>query len=66
MPTTARNGYQIWKSNRDGEWYWHFKAKNGELVASGEGYKNKSDCLHAIDLLRASAKDKVWNLTPEG
>jgi uncharacterized protein YegP (UPF0339 family) len=65
MPTTARNGYQIWQSTRDGEWYWHFKAKNGALVAGGEGYKNKSDCLHAIDLLRVSAKDKVWNLTRE-
>lgn len=37
------------------EWRWRLKAKNGETIAdSGEGYKNKSDCKAAIDLVKGS------------
>lgn len=29
-----------------GEWRWHRKADNGEIIAtSGEGYKNKADAM---------------------
>ena len=33
------------------QWRWRFIAANGKKVASGEGYHNKDDCLHAIGLL---------------
>jgi len=56
--------YQIWKAD-DKQWYWRFKAANNEIVAGGEGYKNKQDCLHAIGLLKASADCKIYNLTPD-
>ena len=46
--------YEIFKSS-NGEWYWHLKAANHEkIAASGEGYKNKADALHAIDLVKSS------------
>ena len=38
-----------------GEWRWRLKAKNHETIASGEGYKNKSDCQHAIELVKSSS-----------
>jgi uncharacterized protein YegP (UPF0339 family) len=65
MSTEVRLGYHIWKSKSDGNWHWNYKAKNGDIVAGGGGYKSKPDCLHAIGLLRASGSDKIWNLTPE-
>lgn len=35
------------------EWRWRLKASNGKIIAdSGEGYKQRSDCLHGIDLVR--------------
>lgn len=38
------------------EWRWKFKASNGQIMAdSSEGYKNKQDCLHAIDYVRDMA-----------
>jgi uncharacterized protein YegP (UPF0339 family) len=38
-----------------GEWRWRLKAKNGEIIAdSGEGYKDKSDCLAGITLVKGS------------
>ena len=39
-----------------GEWRWRFKAANGKQIgASSEGYVNKADCLHSIDLIKQSA-----------
>ena len=44
----------------NGEWRWRLKAANGRILAdSGEGYKNLSDCLEAIDRVKASADAEV-------
>lgn len=38
--------------DKAGEWRWRLKAANGKIIAtSGEGYKHKGDCLHAIELV---------------
>lgn len=42
-----------------GEWRWRLKAANHEIIASGEGYTNKVDCIHAVDLLKSTT-----NATP--
>lgn len=41
------------------EWRWRLKGGNNEIVASGEGYHNKADCLHAIALVKNSASAPV-------
>ena len=48
------------KKDAKGEWRWNLTAANGKKVAtSGEGYKDKKDCLHAIDLVKKSGTEKV-------
>lgn len=42
------------------EWRWRFKAANHEPIASGEGYRNRADCLRAIELLKASSSAPVY------
>ena len=42
-----------------GEWRWRLKADNGEIIASGESYKNKQDCLHVIELVKSSSDAAV-------
>ncbi|MBH1671603.1 DUF1508 domain-containing protein [Stenotrophomonas maltophilia] len=38
-----------------GDWRWRLKADNGLIIAtSGEGYRNKADCLHAIKLVMSA------------
>ncbi|HKS28174.1 MAG TPA: DUF1508 domain-containing protein [Pyrinomonadaceae bacterium] len=38
-----------------GEWRWQLHATNQRIIAdSGEGYRNKQDCLHAITLVKSS------------
>ena len=48
------------KKDARGEWRWNLKAANGKNIAnSGEGYKDKKDCLHAIELVKKAGSDKV-------
>lgn len=44
---------------KNGNWGWRLKAKNGETVASGEGYKRKADAVHAVKLVMASGEASV-------
>ena len=47
--------FEVYKDAK-GEFRWRLKATNGELIAnSGEGYKAKADCTHAIDLIKEGA-----------
>jgi uncharacterized protein YegP (UPF0339 family) len=47
--------FEVYKDAK-GEFRWRLKATNSEPIAnSGEGYKAKSDCLHAIDLIKEGA-----------
>ena len=48
--------FHVSKDNA-GEWRWNLKAVNGRIIAdSGEGYKDRADCLHGIELVK-SLKD---------
>lgn len=38
-----------------GEYRWRLVASNGQVVASGEGYKNKADCLSTIASIQKNA-----------
>lgn len=37
-------------------WYFHLKAKNGEIVAHSEGYVNRLDCLRTVQQIQAGAR----------
>ena len=53
--------YEVYK-DRVNHWRWRLKAANGRIIAdSGEGYFNKSDCLHGIDLVKASHSAPVYD-----
>jgi uncharacterized protein YegP (UPF0339 family) len=39
-----------------GEWRWRLKASNGQVVASGEGYKSKAGAKRGCEALQRAAK----------
>ena len=45
--------------DRAGEYRWRLRASgNHEIIAdSAEGYKEKRDCLHGLELVKAQAPD---------
>lgn len=52
--------YWVYK-DRAGYWRWRLVAANNRIVAdSGEGYVNKQDCLHGIQLVKGSSQAPVY------
>ena len=55
--------YEYYRDEGDKrEWRWRFKAglNDREIIAvSSEGYVNKADCLHGIELVKGSADAPV-------
>lgn len=50
-----RNRYEYWQ-NDEGEWNWHFKAKNNEIqFSSSQGYTSLHDCLRGIKAARRNS-----------
>ena len=45
--------YQILK-DAGGEFRFHLKAANGEIIAESGGHKSKEDCLATVDVIRNS------------
>ena len=59
MPNdTGSNGYkfEVYKNRKD-QWYWHFKAPNGQLMQQSEGYTRKANALKAIKSIQRNAAD---------
>lgn len=44
-------------TDKKGETRYRLKAKNGQIIASGEGYTTKDACLKGIASVRKNAKD---------
>lgn len=43
--------FEIYESS--GKFRWRLKAANHEIVATGQGYKDKASALHAVELVKA-------------
>ncbi|WP_026379438.1 YegP family protein [Afifella pfennigii] len=56
---TTTGYYEVYRSG--GQWRWRFKANNHEIIAHGESYWNKSDCLNAIGLVKGSYNAPVYD-----
>ena len=44
-------------TDKGGEFRFRLKAKNGEIIATGEGYKAKPSCLNGIESVRKNAAE---------
>lgn len=54
--------FHIHRSDKNGEFYWHLKAGNGEIVAtSGETHEGLGGCLGGLYRFRQSAPDAPIN-----
>ena len=44
-------------TNKAGEFRFNLKAKNGEIIASSEGYKTKASCLNGVESVKKNAPE---------
>lgn len=47
--------FEYWQSEKNGQWYFHLEAPNGEIIAQSEGYTTKDSCLNGIDAVKSYA-----------
>jgi uncharacterized protein len=48
--------FEIYK-DKSGDYRFRLKASNGQIIAQGQGYQNKADCTHAIEVIQKGAAD---------
>lgn len=46
--------YEVYPDGQ-GSWRWRLKARNHEIIASGEGYTNKTDAVRGVETHRKLA-----------
>jgi uncharacterized protein len=47
--------FEVYK-DKAGEFRFRLKATNGEVIATGEGYKSKASCLNGIESVKKNAQ----------
>jgi len=51
--------FEFWQSEKDGQWYFHLIAPNGEVVAQSQGYATKDNCINGIKAVKLYAQNAV-------
>jgi uncharacterized protein YegP (UPF0339 family) len=49
---------------RGRQWFWRLRAQNGRIIAQGEGYHNRADAAHAIELVKGTGSFTPIQETP--
>ena len=57
--------FEMWESTKDGLWYFHLKAPNGEVIVSSEGYTSKDNCSNGIESVKKFAPNADTHDTRE-
>ena len=50
--------FEVYTDNA-GEFRFRLKAKNGEIIATGEGYKAKASCMNGIESVKKNADSEI-------
>ena len=54
--TVTNPKFEIY-TDKAGEFRFRLKARNGEIIATGEGYKTKAACLNGVESIRKNAPE---------
>ena len=54
--TVTNPKFEVYLDKR-GEYRFRLKERNGEIIATGDGYKAKASCLNGIDSIRRNAPE---------
>ena len=55
--------FELYQSESTKKYHFRLKAKNGEIIFTGQGYKAKADCLSGIESVKKnSAKDASFEV----
>ena len=49
--------FEVFKSEKSGQFYFRLKALNGQIILSSEGYTSKQACLNGVESVKKNAAD---------
>ncbi len=50
--------FEVYVSEKNGEFYFRLKAKNGEVILTSQGYKSKASCMNGVESVKKNAESK--------
>ena len=51
--------FEIIQNQENGKFFFHLKAKNGQIILSSQGYTGKPACKKGVESVRTNAADKA-------
>ena len=48
--------FEIFKSDKSGDFRFRLKARNGQIILTSQGYRNKKDCLNGVESVRKNSQ----------
>lgn len=51
--------FEMYKDSSN-QYRWRLKASNGEIIASGEAYRNRQDCINAVNLVMDTNRNTTF------
>jgi uncharacterized protein YegP (UPF0339 family) len=57
--------FEYWQSKKNGQWYFHLKTANGEIIAQSQGYTTKDNCINGIRSIKNNANTADYFETTE-
>ncbi|RMG69345.1 MAG: DUF1508 domain-containing protein [Bacteroidetes bacterium] len=49
--------FEVYQSEKSGEFYFRLKAKNGQVILTSEGYSSKSAAMNGVESVKKNAAD---------
>ncbi len=47
--------FEVYQSESTQKFHFRLKAKNGEIILTGQGYKTKADCLNGVESVKKNS-----------
>ncbi|WP_392551506.1 YegP family protein [Orbus wheelerorum] len=58
--------FEIFKSPKNNQFYFHLKASNGQIILQSEGYTTKSNCSNGVQSVKKNApSEKAYDKKPK-
>ncbi|MFV0530886.1 MAG: YegP family protein [Flavobacteriales bacterium] len=51
--------FELFQSEKSGEFYFRLKAKNGQIILASQGYTTKAACQNGIDSVKNNSQDET-------
>ncbi|APD07488.1 UPF0339 protein [Flavobacteriaceae bacterium UJ101] len=51
--------FELFQSEKSGEFYFRLKAKNGQIILSSEGYTTKAACQNGIESVKKNSQEEA-------